>query len=289
MGCALCPRRCGAERDVRPGFCGGGALVRAARAAPHSWEEPCISGTRGSGAAFFSGCALRCVFCQNREISAGNFGRELTVRQLADVFLRLEEQGVHNLNLVTPTHYTFQILEALELSKPTIPVVMNCGGYERAETLRLWEGHVDIYLPDLKYADPALSARYSGAPDYFEFASAAILEMHRQRPILSWGGQLLKSGLIVRHLVLPGASRDSLSVLNWLHTALPKDAFLLSLMRQFTPTENCAAYPELNRRLTTFEYDRARRLASELGFQGYIQAKSSAKSEYTPEFDLTGI
>lgn len=289
MGCALCPRRCGAERDVRPGFCGGGALVRAARAAPHLWEEPCISGTCGSGAVFFSGCALRCVFCQNREISAGNFGRELTVRQLADVFLRLEEQGVHNLNLVTPTHYTYQILEALELSKPAIPLVMNCGGYERAETLRLWEGHVDIYLPDLKYVDPALSARYSGAPDYFEFASAAILEMHRQRPVLSWDGQLLKSGLIVRHLVLPGASRDSLSVLNWLHTALPKDTFLLSLMRQFTPTENCAAYPELNRRLTTFEYDRARSLASELGFQGYIQAKSSAKSEYTPDFDLTGI
>lgn len=289
MGCTLCPRRCGAERTIAPGFCGGGARVRVARAAPHFWEEPCISGTRGSGAVFFSGCTLKCVFCQNTEISAGNFGRELTPRQLADVFLRLQEQGVHNLNLVTPTHYTDQILEALALAKPVIPVVMNCGGYERAETLRRWEGYVDVYLPDLKYYDAALASRYSAAPDYFEVAAGAIREMHRQQPALHWDGELLTKGLIIRHLVLPGASRDSLRLLDWLDTELPKHAFLLSLMRQFTPTENCAAYPELYRRLTTFEYRRAADKAADLGFQGYLQDKSSAKSEYTPAFDLTGI
>ena len=290
MGCALCPRRCGAERANTQGFCGGGSRVRAARAALHFWEEPCISGTAGSGAVFFSGCPLKCVFCQNADISAGNFGRELTVPQLADVFRRLEKQGAHNLNLVTPTHYTPQVLEALALAAPAVPVVMNCGGYEEVDTLARWAGRVDVYLPDLKYFDPGLSARYSAAPDYFERASAAILEMHRQRPAPVFGADgLLKSGLIVRHLVLPGASRDSLRLLQWLRDALPQGSFLLSLMRQFTPTAGCKSYPELDRRLTTFEYRRVADRAAELGFQGFTQGRDSAQSVYTPDFDLTGL
>ncbi len=288
-GCTLCPRLCGVDREVQRGFCGSGALVKAARAAKHLWEEPCISGTNGSGTVFFSGCTLGCVFCQNREISWGGVGKELTVEQLAEVFQRLESQGVHNLNLVTPMHFTPQILQALELAKPKIPVVMNTGGYDRVETLRKWEGKVDIFLPDLKYVSADLSAIYSAAPDYFAVASKAILEMHRQQPELVWEGDLLKKGLIVRHLVLPGCVKDSLAVLDFLDRNLPKDSFLLSLMSQFTPTAACADHPQLNRRVTTYEYRKVADRAAELGFSGFAQDRRSAKEEYTPPFDLEGV
>ncbi len=288
-GCTLCPRLCGVDRQAAKGFCGSGALAKAARAAKHHWEEPCISGTAGSGTVFFSGCTLGCVFCQNREISRGGVGKELTVPQLAEVFRRLESQGVHNLNLVTPTHFTPQILQALEQAKPAVPVVMNTGGYERVETLKQWEGKVDIYLPDLKYVSSGLSAKYSAAPDYFEVASQAILEMHRQQPKLVWEGDLLKKGLIVRHLVLPGCVKDTLAVLDFLDKNLPKDSFLLSLMSQYTPTAACAAFPEIDRRLTTYEYRKAADRAAELGFQGFAQDRRSAKEEYTPPFDLEGV
>ena len=288
-GCTLCPRMCGVDRSAAVGYCGSGIRVKAARAAKHMWEEPCISGTEGSGTVFFSGCTLGCVFCQNREISRGGVGKELTVPQLAEVFRQLERQGVHNLNLVTPMHFTPQILQAIELAKPTIPVVMNTGGYERIETLRLWEGKVDIYLPDLKYVSRELSGKYSAAPDYFEKASAAILEMHRQQPKLVWEGDLLKKGLIVRHLVLPGCVQDSLDVLDFLDKNLPKDSFLLSLMSQYTPTEACTCYKEINRRLTTYEYRKVADRAAELGFSGFAQDRRSAKKEYTPPFDLEGL
>lgn len=288
-GCILCPRQCGVDRTERVGYCGSGSLPKVARAAKHHWEEPCISGTEGSGTVFFSGCTLGCVFCQNREISRGGTGREVTVEHLADIFKRLEGQGVHNLNLVTPTHFTPQILQALELAKPTVPVVMNCGGYERVETLLQWEGKVQVYLPDLKYFSPELSARYSAAPDYFAVASKAIMEMHRQQPQLVWEGDLLKSGLIIRHLVLPGCMKDSLKVLDFLDKNLPKDSFLLSLMSQYTPTENCKQFPEINRRVTTYEYRKVADRAAELGFSGFAQDRRSAKEEYTPPFNLEGV
>ena len=288
-GCILCPRQCGVDRTERVGYCGSGSLPKVARAAKHHWEEPCISGTEGSGTVFFSGCTLGCVFCQNREISRGGTGREVTVEHLADIFKRLEGQGVHNLNLVTPTHFTPQILQALELSKPTVPVVMNCGGYERVETLRQWEGKVQVYLPDLKYFSPELSAKYSAAPDYFAVASKAIMEMHRQQPQLVWEGDLLKSGLIIRHLVLPGCMKDSLQILDFLDNHLPKDSFLLSLMSQYTPTENCKQFPEINRRVTTYEYRKVADRAAELGFSGFAQDRRSAKEEYTPPFNLEGV
>ena len=288
-GCILCPRQCGVDRTERVGYCGSGSLPKVARAAKHHWEEPCISGTEGSGTVFFSGCTLGCVFCQNREISRGGTGREVTVEHLADIFKRLEGQGVHNLNLVTPTHFTPQILQALELSKTTVPVVMNCGGYERVETLRQWEGKVQVYLPDLKYFSPELSAKYSAAPDYFAVASKAIMEMHRQQPQLVWEGDLLKSGLIIRHLVLPGCMKDSLKVLDFLDKNLPKDSFLLSLMSQYTPTENCKQFPEINRRVTTYEYRKVADRAAELGFFGFAQDRRSAKEEYTPPFNLEGV
>ena len=288
-GCTLCPRMCGVDRTVQTGYCGSGSLAKVARAAKHHWEEPCISGTQGSGTVFFSGCTLGCVFCQNREISRGGTGREVTPEHLADIFRRLEAQGVHNLNLVTPVHFTQQILQAFQLYRPAVPVVMNTGGYERIETLRLWEGKVDIYLPDLKYVSRELSGKYSAAPDYFEKASAAILEMHRQQPKLVWEGDLLKKGLIVRHLVLPGCVQDSLDVLDFLDKNLPKDSFLLSLMSQYTPTEACAACKEINRRLTTYEYRKVADRAAELGFAGFAQDRRSAKKEYTPPFDLEGL
>lgn len=288
-GCILCPRQCGVDRTKRTGYCGTGSLPKVARAAKHHWEEPCISGTEGSGTVFFSGCTLGCVFCQNREISRGGIGREVTVEHLADIFKRLEGQGVHNLNLVTPTHFTPQILQALELAKPAVPIVMNCGGYERVETLRQWEGKVQVYLPDLKYFSPELSAKYSAAPDYFAVASEAILEMHRQQPELVWEGDLLKKGLIVRHLVLPGCMKDSLEILDFLDNNLPKDSFLLSLMSQYTPNENCKGFPEINRRVTTYEYRKVADRAAELGFSGFAQDRRSAKEEYTPPFNLEGV
>lgn len=288
-GCTLCPRMCGVDRNKTTGYCSGGSLVKAARAAKHMWEEPCISGTKGSGTVFFSGCTLGCVFCQNREISRGGVGKELTVEQLAEAFRRLESQGVHNLNLVTPTHFTPQILQALEIAKPGVPVVMNCGGYERVETLKQWEGKIDVYLPDLKYFSPELSRKYSAAPNYFDVASKAILEMHRQQPKLVWEGDLLKKGLIVRHLVLPGCWKDSLALLDFLDKNLPKDSFLLSLMSQYTPTAACAVYSEINRRVTTYEYRKVADRAAELGFSGFAQDRRSAKEEYTPPFDLEGV
>ena len=287
--CTLCPRMCGADRSQSTGYCGQSWDIRAARAAKHLWEEPCISGTQGSGTVFFSGCTLGCIFCQNREISAGGFGKVITPQRLADIFRELEGQGVHNLNLVTPTHFTPGILQALDLAKPTIPVVLNCGGYERVETLRRWEGYVQIYLPDLKYCGSALGARYSAAGDYFSAASRAILEMHRQQPELVWEGDLLKRGLIVRHLVLPGQWRDSVKLLDFLAESLPRESFLLSLMSQYTPTPACKAFPEIDRRLTTYEYNKVAEHALELGLRGYGQDRRSAREEYTPPFDLEGI
>lgn len=287
--CTLCPRGCGVDREIKTGFCGVSERVTVARAALHFWEEPCISGTRGSGTVFFSGCTLGCVFCQNHAISRGKTGRQITVSRLSEIFRELQEKGAHNVNLVTPMHFTPQILQALSETELRIPVVVNCGGYDKTETLEKWKGKADIYLPDLKYYDPVLSARYSGAGDYFAVASKAILEMHRQRPELVWNGDLLEKGLIVRHLVLPGAWRDSLRLLDFLDANLPKESFLLSLMSQFTPTPACASVPELDRRLTTYEYQKVAERAEKLGFQGYGQDRRSAREEYTPPFDLEGV
>lgn len=237
------------------------------------------------------------MFCQNAEISADGFGKEISTNRLAEIFLELQDNGANNINLVTPTHYTYQILKALDKAKIKldIPVVMNCGGYESVETIKMFDGYVDVYLPDLKYKSSELSLKYSACSDYFEKASRAIEEMYRQAPKLVWDNyddeQLLKKGLIIRHLVLPGCYHDSLDILDWLDgcTFLNKNRFLLSLMSQFTPTKACEEFPELNRRITTFEYNKVVKRASELRFRGYVQELSSAKGEYTPPFDLTGV
>ncbi|HCB99981.1 MAG TPA: radical SAM protein, partial [Ruminococcaceae bacterium] len=236
--CALCPRKCGIDRTRQTGFCGSGSQIKVARAALHHWEEPCISGTKGSGTVFFSGCTLRCCYCQNYRISTGGFGKEISTKRLGEIFLELQKQGAHNINLVTATQFVPQVLEALNgvHSQLRIPIAYNCGGYERIETIQALKGAVSIFMPDFKYVSETLSTQYSGAPDYFVVATAAIQEMVKQIGGLQYDEQgILQRGVIIRHLVLPGARKDSFRVLQWIHAHLPKGQYLLSLMSQYTP------------------------------------------------------
>ena len=258
-----------------------------ARAALHHWEEPCISGTRGSGTVFFTGCTLRCVFCQNASISRGNFGKPISTEQLRSIFEDLVAQGAHNINLVSPTPYALAIREALQ--EPIgVPVVWNTGGYERVETLRALGGKVQIWLPDLKYADSGLAEKYSGAADYFEHATAAILEMYRQVGPYRMEDGLLKSGVVIRHLMLPGALANTKAVMDWVAEHFKQGEVLFSLMAQYTPQEGAEGL--LARRVTKMEYRAAVSYMENLGItDGYQQDAASAKSEYTPDFDLTGV
>ena len=287
--CMLCPRRCGRDRENGElGACRVGHEILVARAAPHLFEEPPISGTRGSGTVFFAGCSLGCIFCQNQEISRGKKGEIFDEEALGALFLELQAQGVHNLNLVTGTHYTDRIARALARVKPrlNIPVIWNSSGYESPETLRLLEGLIDIYLPDYKYFSGTLSASLSGAPDYREVAEAALVEMHRQVGPVAFGEDgMLKRGVVVRHLVLPGCREDTAAVLRALAKLLPTGEVLLSLMRQYTPDFAPRTAPKhLLRRVTSFEYDAALALAEELGFEGFTQGKDAASKAFTPDF-----
>ena len=289
--CTLCPRSCGADRTQRAGLCGGRDTVRAARAALHFWEEPCISGTKGSGTVFFSGCPLHCRFCQNGVISEKLTGMDISTERLTEIFLALQEQGAHNINLVTAGHFLPWVIPALEAAKPRlcIPVVYNSGGYELAETLRALDGLVEIYLPDFKFFDSETARSYANAPDYPEIAEAVLAEMLRQtgEPVLQDG--LLQRGCIVRHLVLPGHRHESIALLRHLAERFGTAAFLLSLMAQYTPMHEDAQYPELNRRITKMEYNSVADAAAALGFDVFTQEKSSASAGYTPDFDLQGI
>ena len=288
--CGLCPRNCQLDREKTAGFCTTTAKLKIARAALHFWEEPPISGKRGSGTVFFSGCPLGCVFCQNRDISRGGAGKEVSPQRLADIFRELEEKGAHNINLVTPTHFTPQIIQALDIYRPNIPIAVNTGGYEKLETVKAWETYADIWMPDLKCISSEIGKKYFSAPDYAKKALAAIEQMHKMQPRLEFDSDgMLKRGLIVRHLVLPGYREDSIRVIDALNSLLPRGSWLLSLMSQFTPTENCKSYPEINRRVTTFEYNLVAKHVQELGLEGFMQQRSSAKEEYTPPFDLTGV
>ena len=290
MVCTLCPRRCGAVRTDTEGggFCAMPALPVVARAALHHWEEPCISGTRGSGTIFFSGCSLRCVFCQNHSISHDRFGKTITVPQLRELCLDLIAQGAHNINFVTPTHFSHAV--AAVLKEPlSVPVVYNCGGYERLETLQSLQGNIQIYLPDLKYADNALAERYSAAPDYFETAAAAIREMVRQTgPCRFDSDGLMISGVIIRHLLLPGALNNTKAVLDWISETFVPGQVLVSLMAQYTPQPGAEGL--LARRVTGAEYRSAAAYMENVGIQsGYTQDAASARAAYTPDFDLTGL
>ena len=288
MLCNLCPRHCGVDRDVSQGYCMSPNIIKLARAALHFWEEPCISGTKGSGTVFFCGCNLRCVYCQNSEISGGGAGIPMSNEDVMRTFDRLIEKGAHNLNLVTPTHYADSVARILEKYHSPVPIVYNCGGYESVETLKRLEGLVDIYLPDFKYADSALAAEYSHAPDYFETATAAILEMYRQTGPAVVEDGVLKRGVLIRHLVLPGHLDNTLRVIEWVADAFPRGAVLFSLMSQYVPMG--AQQPPLDRTLTREEYDGALSWMELCGIaDGFTQEFSSATTELLPEFNFDGI
>lgn len=298
--CNFCPRNCGVNRYQQTGFCKSQTAPMVARAALHMWEEPCLSGIHGSGTVFFSGCTLGCCFCQNYRISREGVGAVISENHLAEIFLNLQEQGAHNLNLVTATQYLPSVLSALSAikSRLTIPVVYNCGGYETIDTVKSLSPFVDIWLPDLKYMDNTLSSRYSKAPDYFEAASGAIRQMLVQSDKLIFEDfteeeqtcSLMKKGVIIRHMVLPSHKDDSIRLMHWIHDNLPKGTYLLSLLSQYTPFYRSKDFPEINRRITTYEYERVLDTAIVLGLtNGFMQEKSSAREEYTPPFDLEGI
>lgn len=311
--CTLCPRKCHANRTAgQAGYCGQSVHITAARAALHFWEEPCLSGDNGSGAVFFSGCNMRCVFCQNYHIAHGQIGKEITVERLAEIFLELQAKKAHNINLVTPTHFVPQIITALEKAKDaglTIPVIYNTSGYEKVDTLKSLNGLVDIYLPDLKYYDSSLSRKYSNAPDYFAVASAAIGEMFRQTGIPVFEphvtddshslnenfsqdiseASLMKKGVIVRHLLLPGCAEDSRCILRYLYETYGNGIYM-SIMNQYTPLSQVSAIPSLNRRITDEEYNAIIDYAISLGIENaFIQEGGTSSESFIPKFDYEGI
>lgn len=289
MICTLCPHRCGAERTAEAGggFCRMPGGLRVARAMLHHWEEPPISGQNGAGTVFFSGCTLGCVYCQNGDISAGGFGKDSSTARLREIFEELIAQGAHNIELVTPTHFLPWILPALTPRLP-VPVVYNCGGYERVETLRALEGLVDVYLPDLKYADGALAAELSGAADYFPVACKAIREMFRQVGPYVLEDGLLTRGVVIRHLVLPGYLDNTRRVLDWIAETFAPGDVLVSLMSQYTPTANMTG--RLARRVTAAEYRAAADYMRNCGItDGFVQERTSAEEAYTPAFDGEGV
>ena len=292
MICNLCPRNCGALRTDTEGhgYCRMPAAPMVARAALHMWEEPPVSGTKGSGTVFFSGCSLGCVFCQNEKISHDDFGKIVTVEHLAKVCEDLVAQGAHNINFVNPTHYTHVLKKLLTDYPLSVPVVWNSGGYDKVESLRVMEGLVQIYLPDLKYLDGKTALRYSDAEDYPEVAKAAIREMYRQVGPCEFGEDgLLKKGVIIRHLVLPGQVNQAKAVMDWVSEEFPRGAVLFSLMSQFTPWGDLTNTPEVNRKLRRGERDATAVYMRALDLVGFCQEATSAKEEYTPPFDLTGI
>lgn len=290
MICNFCPRKCNVDRATKTGYCGVGEKIKIARAAPHYWEEPCLSGKNGSGTVFFSGCNLGCIFCQNQDISHRAFGKEVTEDELLKIFDNLLSKGVHNLNLVTPSHYINQIASALEKFKSPVPVIYNTSSYESVEELKKLEGLVDIYLPDLKYYDSEKSLKYSKAADYFEKASQAVLEMYRQAGdlVISENG-MAKSGMIIRHLVLPGNISQTEKIFEWVSENLPLETHI-SLMRQYTPFGKALETPPLNRAVTGREYKIAKDKLYNLGFYNiFFQQKESISESFIPEFDLEGV
>ena len=297
MKCDLCPRKCLVDRKKgEKGICGQTENLKVARAALHFWEEPCISGDAGSGAVFFSGCPLHCVFCQNENIANGTVGKEISLERLVDIFLELQEKGANNINLVTPGHFVPQIVKALDQARMeglTLPVVYNTSSYETVDTIKMLEGYVDIYLPDFKYMSPVLSKKYSHAPDYAEVAKATIAEMVRQtgKAVFVNGDEdnLILRGTIVRHLTLPGCMEDSMQILKYLHETYG-DTIYISIMNQFTPLSNLEKYPELNRKITDEEYEALVDYAIEIGIEnGFIQEGDTAEESFIPAFDCEGV
>lgn len=287
MICSICPRHCNVDRSVNLGFCQSPDNFRVARAALHFWEEPCISGKEGSGTVFFSGCNLKCVFCQNNEISAENKGVEISDDKLISIFENLISQGANNINLVNPTHYAKRLAKVLRRWKSPVPIVYNSSGYEEVETLKALDGLIDIYLPDLKYIRAEKAMRYSKAADYFEKASAALLEMRRQVED-KFDGDIMKSGMIIRHLILPQNTNSSIAVLDFIKSNFPNT--FVSLMAQYTPCGDLSEFPEINRKITRREYEKVVNYAFDNSFDKlFIQELSSADKSFIPKFDFTGV
>lgn len=293
QSCDLCPRRCGANRAAGiNGFCGAGRLVRIALVSLHRWEEPCLTGENGAGTVFFSYCNMKCIFCQNFDISHEGKGIDVTADRLAEIFLEQQRRGAASLDLVTPTHYVPQIIAALDAAKKqgfSLPVVYNCGGYELPETIEALRGYVDIFLPDLKYCDDCLAVRYSNAPDYFRYACASIEKMYELTGPFKMDGKRMVSGVLVRHLVLPGQYRDSVKILDYLKNTFGGGIYL-SLMNQYTPMPQAACFPEISRRLTTYEYEKVLDHAEKIGLTNcYIQYGRTASEKFIPKFDGTNV
>lgn len=293
--CKLCPRNCCVDRNNgQLGFCNAGLYVKVARVGLHQWEEPPISGERGSGTIFFSNCNLKCCFCQNYQISHEGYGKELSIPELAQKFIYLQSNGAHNINLVTGSPYVPQIVQAIKIARAiglAVPVVYNTSSYEKVETLKLLDGVVDIYLPDIKFVSPELSRKYLGVANYFAVASPAILEMVRQRgPAVMDENGLMRSGVIVRHLVMPGMTDDTLRCMEWFKDNLSKSGVYFSLMAQYLPFYEAKQHPEINRQLNEEEYNTVVNKLEELELEdGFMQDLSSASEEYVPAFDLTGV
>lgn len=287
--CVLCPRKCGVDRSAGiSGYCGMTNQIMLARAALHKWEEPCISGDSGSGTVFFTGCPLKCVFCQNRKIALGKKGKEISQERLTEIFLELQEQGANNINLVTPTHYVPQIVTSLIMAKKQglkIPIVYNTGSYENVDTLRMLDGLIDVYLPDFKYMSSEMSQRYSNAPDYAVVADRAIEEMLRQVGEPVFEKDLIKKGVIVRHMILPGHTKDSKEILQHLIKKY-KNQIYISIMNQYTPLADMQGFDEIKRKVTKREYEKVLNYALELGLEnGFIQEGETAKESFIPDFD----
>ena len=293
LKCNICPRNCNINRYEGAGFCKSNQKIKLAKVFVHKWEEPCISGVRGSGTVFFSNCSLRCVYCQNSKISSDGFGKEIEVDRLAEIFIELQNKEVHNVNLVTPTHYIPIVREALNTAKGNglnIPVVYNSSGYENVESLKTLEGLIDVYLPDIKYYSDKYSIKYSSAPDYFKYASAAVMEMYRQVGGVKLDDEgIIEKGVMIRHLMLPGLLFDSKKIIDWVIENMPEDIYF-NLMCQYTPLGRANEFPEINRRISKSHYDSLVNYALGNGIvNGFIQEFESASEEYVPDFNLDGV
>ncbi len=285
--CIICPRECRIDRSVSTGYCKADGKIKVAAASLHRWEEPCIAGNRGAGAIFFSHCSLGCVFCQNEDISHGGKGTYVSVSRLADIIKRLEDAGAETVDLVTPTHYTYSVLEAVSIASPSVPVVWNSSGYEKRDTVSDICDVIDVYMPDIKYYSSDISYKLSACADYFEKAKYAIDIAIKKlgKPRLNERG-IMERGVLLRHLVLPSFRRDSLDILSYLAKTYSKDGLLISIMRQYTPQNRSMPISALSRRVTSFEYDSVVSACASYGFQGFIQDKESATGDYLPDFDL---
>ena len=288
--CNACPRGCNTDRTSGTGFCKSEDKIKIARASRHFWEEPCISGTNGSGTVFFSGCNMHCVYCQNEKISGGALGEDFADEEVKELFLKISKSGVHNINLVTPTHFAPRLSKIIAPLKDEIkiPIVYNCSGYENASFIEKLAGVVDIFLTDFKYKSSDISKRYSFCPDYFDVAVKALEKMLEVTGKPQFDGDIMTKGVVVRHLILPSHKDDSIDILRELYERFGNESFLVSLMSQFTPTEKCRDFPEINRKLTSLEYKRVCDSFEKLGFKGYVQERSSATEDFIPDFEDKG-